>query len=194
MSADYGAGLRLVGSVSLSPPINLRPLVDAMEHGTLSTDQIILLPIILKGIQAAHPELKFDDYLHGVMALSINVFFACSGDNEDLKGWIAESASPDDYKPATREAAEKLRNWLGEYSLPARQAPRPMLVVYGDSDPILPAAWTADGLRRACGLQDVVDVRVMQGEGHDAPPGQADVAWVLARFAGIPPINSCAAM
>ena len=192
MSAEYGAGLRLVGSVSLSPPTDLRPMVDALEDGTLSIDQIVLLPLILKGIQAAHPELKFDDYLHGAISSNIAVFFSCSGDHENLKTLIAKTASPADYKPATPEAAEKLRNWLGDYSLPGRHAPRPMLVVYGDSDPILRAAWTVAGLRRACELGDIVDVHVMAGLAHDAPPGQTYVDWLLERLAGIPSSNYCA--
>jgi pimeloyl-ACP methyl ester carboxylesterase len=193
MSSDYGAQLRLMGSVSVSPPTGLRPLGEAMEHGKLFTDQIVLLPLILKGLQTAHPELNFHDYLHGVLAHNMGVFLSCSSDNEALKVEIAGKASPDDYKPATPEAADNLQKWLGEFSLPVRRAPSPMLVSYGDSDPIVPAAWTADGLRRACALGDTIDVRIMPGQGHDSNLGQAGIDWISARFAGAPTPDSCKA-
>lgn len=194
MAVDYGSELQLIGSVSLSPPADLRPFVDSMAHGTLTTDQIILLPIILKGIQASHPELNIDDYLHGKLRMSFDLFLTCNGQNEALKAFVARSISPADYKPTTPEAADRLREWLGEYSLPTRRASSPMLVAYGDSDPTLPAAWTTDAVRRACDLGDVIDVRVIEGQGHVLDIGEEGTDWVMSRFAEISPTDSCPEM
>jgi pimeloyl-ACP methyl ester carboxylesterase len=194
MAIDYGSELHLLGSVSLSPPADLRPLVDSMEQGTLSVDQIILLPIILSGVQASHPELNIDDYLHGALGMSSDLFLTCNGEYESLKTLVAKNVSPDDYKPTTPEAADRLRQWLGDYSLPTRRASSPMLVAYGDSDPILPAAWTTDAVSRACDLGDVIDVRVTEGQGHVPDISEEGTDWIMRRFDGITPTDSCPKM
>ena len=190
LAPEYGAGLRLAAAVVVAPPTDLRPLADAIENGTLSADQIVLLPLVLKGLQAAHPELRLDDYLHGVLAERIDVFFACAGADEELKGQIALIASPEDYKPATKQAADQLRAWLGEYSLPTRHTDTPMFVAYGDADTIIDPAWTADGIREACALGYILDVQVVHGQGH-AVKFANPIDWVNDRIAGHPLPNSC---
>jgi alpha-beta hydrolase superfamily lysophospholipase len=191
LAPEYGTGLRLAGSISVSPPTDLSPLVDAMENGALTPDQIAVLPLVLKGVQAVHPDLRLEDYLHGVLADRADVFFACSGADDDAKLQVVKSVTPQDYKPASPGAADQLRGWLAEFSLPTRRTEAPMQVVYGDADPILDAAWTAEGIRRACALGDVIEVHVLPGQGHGVPFGNpAD--WANDRLAGKPVDNSCA--
>jgi alpha-beta hydrolase superfamily lysophospholipase len=194
LASQYGKGLRLAGAVAVSPSTDLRPLGDALVNGTLNADQIVLLPLILKGLQAAHPEFDPNDYLHGVLADRTDVFLSCNGVNSDLKGQVAKSASPDDYRPATPQAADRLRRLLQQDSLPKRRTDAPMLVAYGERDPILNSQWTAEGIRQACALGDILDVRVMPAQGHHIrlPDNPAD--WLRARLAGIPPKNSCTSM
>jgi pimeloyl-ACP methyl ester carboxylesterase len=193
MSADYGKGLRMVSAVSISPPTDLRPLVDAMENGTLTTDQMVFLPLILEGVKAAHPELNLGDYLHGVLADRVDVFFACAGVHDDLKAAIAKSASPDDVRPVSKQAADNLRSWLSDYSIPMRQMNVPMLVIYGDADPIIRADWTADAIHHACALGDILEVHVAHGQGHVVEVGDLPIDWTQARMNGTHPHDSCQA-
>jgi hypothetical protein len=192
MAADYGRGLRLEGSISLSTPTDLRPLVDLMIAGKLSTSQKVILPLLLKGLQVVHPELHVEDYLHGVMLSRIDVFLTCAGDQEGLKSMVADEAPAADTMPIDAYAADRLRTWLGDASLPQRQASAPMLVGYGDADDLVLPAWTREGVRRACEMGDVIDLQVAPGQGH----GMLDLgglpdAWVKDRLAGVPAPNTC---
>jgi hypothetical protein len=192
-AAQYGGGLRLVGTMSIAPVTDLRPLVDAMQAGTLTVEQKVLMPMVLKGMQVRHPDLKLDDYLHGAMARNFAMFVGCEGDESSLRGIIAQAAPASDFMPSTPQAAEKLRQWFGSDALPRRQSSAPMLVGYGDVDPIVLPHWTADAVQRACGYGDVIDVHVAPGQGHGTLNlGSTPFDWVKGRFDGSPPPNSCA--
>jgi hypothetical protein len=67
-----------------------------------------------------------------------------------------------------------------------------MLVVYGDSDPIIPAESTDGALAAACGMGDVIDIREQVGKDHtDLDIGVA-LTWIADRFQDLPVTNSCA--
>ncbi|WP_246230903.1 lipase family protein [Mycolicibacterium sediminis] len=189
---DYGAGLDLVGSISVAAPTDLRPLVDAMENGTLTVEQRVLMPTILSGLKVAYPDLRLEDYLHGVMLSRLEAFRGCQNEGSELRGQIAQNASADDFRPTSPQAADRLRQILGEIALPSRPASAPMLVAYGDSDKVVLPQWTAEAIDRACGLGDVIETVVAPGQGH----GQLDLGsipseWTSARFAGLPPSTTC---
>ena len=193
LSSDYGAGLRLLGSISVSTPTDLRPLVDAMVAGTLTTSQKVLIPLVLKGIHAVHPELVISDYLRGVMLKRLDVFLTCAGDEDGLKAIVAESAKPVDTMPIDEFAANRLREWLGEFSVPRQRAAAPMLVAQGDADQIILPAWTSDGVRQACELGDVVDLMEVPGQGHGVLDlGNLPATWLQDRLAGLPAPSTCA--
>ncbi|BBY51025.1 putative lipase [Mycolicibacterium arabiense] len=192
LATEYGSGLNLVGSISVAAPTDLRPLVDAMVDGTLTVEQRVLMPSILRGLRAAHPELRIEDYLHGTMLERMNAFAGCENENSEVKGLIAQAAPASDFTPSSPEAAEVLRRILGGDALPQRRASAPMLVAYGDEDRVVLPAWTAAAVARACGMGDVVDTVVAPGQGH----GQLDLGavpaeWTKARFAGLPPTSTC---
>ncbi len=189
---EYAPELRLVGTISVAPPTDLTPLVDAMVDGTLTDDQRSMIPTILLGLQVAHPELRLSDYLHGDVLRQADVFAGCLSDVALLRGRIAERASADDFKPSTPAAAQQLRDWIGQYTVPSSVSAAPMLVAYGDADQLVLPQWTADGVQRACGFGDVVDVIVAPGQGHGILDlGSAPAEWTRARFAGEPAPNIC---
>ena len=190
--AEYGVGLDMVGSISIAPPTDLRPLVDAMENGTLTVQQRVLMPTILAGLAVSHPELHVDDYLRGEMRDRMDVFLGCADENSELRGRIASGAPPEDFRPSSRQAADALRRALGEDALPAQRAAAPMLVAYGDEDPVVLPEWTAAAVGRACGLGDVVAVVVAPGQGHGVLDiGAAPAEWTTGRFDGQPPPTAC---
>lgn len=191
-AASYGQGLRLVGTMSIAPVTDLRPLVDAMQAGTLTVEQKVLMPMVLEGLQVRHPDLELDDFLHGAMAQSIDVFLGCAGENSSLRGIIAQSAPAADFKPSSAQAADQLRTWLASDALPRRQASAPMFIGYGDADPVVLPQWTVDAVQRACALGDVIDVQLALGQGHGILDlGSKPVDWITGRFDGSPAPDSC---
>ncbi|SNS78177.1 lipase family protein [Rhodococcoides kyotonense] len=192
LSGDYGQGLNLLGSISVSPATDLEPFVDAMVGGTLTPSQITALPSLLRGVQVAHPELDLDDYLHGTLAARVDTFTTCIGEKAQLQADIAESTPASDYEPSSPEAADKLREWLSGYSVPRTRAQQPMLIAYGDQDELIAPAWTQDAVRQGCAAGDVIDLVVAPGQGHGILNiGPATSSWVDGRFAGTPPPNTC---
>lgn len=192
MSDTYGDGLQMLGSISVSPATDLTPFADAMENGTLTDEQITVLPLLLQGLQVAHPDLVTDDYLHGILADRAEVYTACQGEKAGLQAKIAESVTADDYRPVDAEAAERFREALTDFSLPTVQAPRPMLVAYGDQDELILPEWTRAAVGEACGLGDTVELVTVPGQGHGILNiGSTTQDWVNGRVAGTPAPTTC---
>jgi hypothetical protein len=194
LASSYGDGLRLLGSLSISPSADLRGLVDKMQAGTLSIAQRVALPVVLEGVSAAFPGFRTSDYLRGSMASARSVFLSCTGDQESAKVSIATAAPASDFEPVSDAAADLLRDHLGQFAvpLPSTRATAPMFVAYGTDDTLIDPRWTVDAVRRACRDGDTVDLRVVQGQPHgtlDLGPIPQD--WVDDRVAGRRPPNSC---
>ncbi|WP_285188029.1 lipase family protein [Rhodococcus sp. MEB041] len=191
-AADYGDGLRLVGTISMSPATDLSPLVDAMVAGTLTAEQVALVPSVLTGLSVAHPDLQVTDYLRGVLYERRDVFAACEGENDGLESAIAESVTPSDYAPVDEAAADRLRAWLTEAGVPGAAATAPMFVGYGELDRLALPEWTVAAVQRACALGDTIELREAPGQGHGILNlGSAPAEWLDGRFAGTPAPSTC---
>ncbi|MBY6412160.1 hypothetical protein HQ346_06805 [Rhodococcus sp. BP-252] len=192
LSGDYGQGLNLLGSISVAPATDLTPFVDSMLAGTLTPEQITVLPSLLQGLQVKHPELNLDDYVHGTLASRVDAFDTCIGEKAQLQADIAEDTPASDYLPSSPEAAERLREWLAEYSVPRTRAQKPMLVAYGDQDALITPSWTRAAVGEACAAGDVVQLVAAPGQGHGILNiGSTVQDWVDGRVAGTPPPNTC---
>ncbi|MBE7159661.1 MAG: hypothetical protein INR72_00335 [Williamsia herbipolensis] len=194
LAGSYGGGLRLLGSLSISPSADLRGLVDKMRQGTLSIAQRVALPVVLEGVSAAFPGFRMQDFLRGSMLSARSVFLSCTGDQEAAKVGIATAAPASDFRPSSQAAADRLRDQLGQFAvpLPSTSATAPMFVAYGTDDTLIDPRWTVDAVRRACRAGDTVDLRVVQGQPHgtlDLGPIPQD--WVDDRAAGRRAPNSC---
>lgn len=197
LAGSYGTGLRLLGSLSISPSADLTGLVDKMQRGTLSIAQRVALPVVLGGVSAAFPGFRMEDYLRGSMLSGRSVFLSCTGDQEAAKVGIATAAQASDFRPSSQAAADRLRDQLGQFAvpLPTARATAPMFVAYGTDDTLIDPRWTVDAVRRACSAGDTVDLRVVQGQPHgtlDLGPIPQD--WVDDRAAGRRAPNSCAGL
>ena len=188
---EYGAGLDLAAVVAASPATDLRPMGDAVVDGDLSTDQIVLWPLLLHGLHAAHPEVDPFDYLHGGLADRRDVFLTCNDRNQELKGILARAADPADYRPSGDDAVRRLREALAADSLPRRRTSAPMLVAYGSDDPILRPAWTASAVRQGCALGDEIEAIEMHGQGHMLSISEDAITWLADRLAGRPMSGTC---
>lgn len=189
---QYGTGLRLLGTISISPATDISPVVDGMQDGTLTTEQIIVLPSLIAGLAVVHPDLQPTDYVRGPLYERRSVFAACEGENNGLLAEIADEVVPADYAPVDGAAADRLRNWLTDAGVPRVPASAPMLVGYGELDQLTLPDWTRAAVDRACEMGETIQLLEAPGQGHGIlDMGSAPAEWLGGRFAGTPPANTC---
>lgn len=194
LAQNYGGGLTLVGSVSVSPPADIVGFADAAAAGVLTKEQQPALQSILAALKNEYPDLNLDDYRRGVVADKWDVLAACEGPKVDERASVVEQIKPDDLRPSSPQAVEMLRAYLQKMTLPQGPAIAPMLVIYGGMDNFIPAAWTDRAIAAACGMGDVIDVALQVDKGHTDVDVSAIYPWIAARFHGEPAPNSCEAI
>jgi Secretory lipase len=194
LAGEYGDGLQFFGSASLSPAVDLSGLPALAEAGWLTKAQQMLLPTLVFGLRATHPNLNPDDYLHGALARKKDVWLACTGPLAEQQSTAVGELTMSDSEPVSREATEALRQALFEYALPQRPATGPMLVITGGDDQTVLSQWVASAVKKACAQGDVVEFVIRPNEGADNLNGGPRVAqWLGERLAGAPPVNTCGA-
>ncbi|EFV12572.1 lipase family protein [Segniliparus rugosus] len=196
LAAGYGSGpdrdgLALVGVAAEKPPTDFAWLVDGAAAGTLSkADQLSYLRL-LKGLQAAHPELSFAEYVRGPLAeqASQDAVFGCFAQGWDKVAAVAARLSPADTKP-TRQQADQLRAWLRGWTLPAageRGPSVPYFVAASLQDEVVPVGTVRAAVlheqQRGTAVHAVITAGGKHGEFDDSDEA---VAWVGDRFAGRP--------
>jgi pimeloyl-ACP methyl ester carboxylesterase len=185
---DYGEGLDIVGSVALSPAADMSGLADAARNGTLTQDQIALMPLVVAGLEVTDPQLVESDYLRGAAADHKEAFMSCSSDKQGL---FAE-LNAEQVRPASPAAADRLTQLLDANALPQRTLSAPMLVANGGNDQLIPPQWVTAAVSRACSLGGIVQHIEMAGRGHlDADPGDEGYRWMKDRCAGTPAPSNC---
>ena len=189
---NYGGELKLVGSVSLAPPLDLTPLADAAAAGQLTTEQKAALQLILASLQKEYPDFKPDDYRHGIVADKWDMLSQCDMAGADARAGVLDQVTDDDLRPSSPQAVTMLRGYLQKMSLPQGPTVAPMLVIYGGKDPFIPAEWTNRALAQACRLGDVIDIQFQPDKGPSDLDLASTVGWITARFLDQPANNSCA--
>ncbi|WP_237571659.1 lipase family protein [Mycolicibacterium lacusdiani] len=193
LSGSYGAGLDLVGSASVAPAANVVGLADSAAAGVLTPEQASALQWVLVALKEEHPDLDLDDYRRGVVAEKWDVLSACVGPLVAERTAVTLQVTPDDLRPSSEEATNRLREYLAEMSLPKVKANAPMLVLFGDMDKVVAPQWTVDAVRRACEMGNVMEAYSAPGRGHDDIDGAVALGWVNQRFANVAPNDSCTA-
>jgi pimeloyl-ACP methyl ester carboxylesterase len=194
LAQNYGGGLILVGSISVSPPADIVGFADAAAAGELTKEQQPALQSILAALKNEYPDFNLDDYRRGVVADKWDVLGACEGPKVDERASVVEQITPDDLRPGSPEAVEVLRAYLQKMTLPQGPAAAPMLVIYGGLDTFVPAAWTDRAVVAACHMGDVIDVELQADKGHTDVDVSAVYPWIAARFNGEPASDSCGAI
>ncbi len=191
LQQNYGAGVTLVGTVSVSPPTDITGFADAAAAGTLTREQQPAMQWLLAALKNAYPDLNLDDYRYGIVRDKWEALAQCKGSAVDARTNIAQQITADDLRPDSPQAVATLRGYLQKMSLPQGPTAAPMLVIYGGMDTLIPEVWTDRALDQACRMGDVIDIRLQPDKGHgDFDPSTA-VAWADARFKGDPALNSC---
>jgi pimeloyl-ACP methyl ester carboxylesterase len=191
LASTYGAGLDLVGAAGVSPAANVTGLADSAAAGTLTLEQGSAIQWVLVALKAEHPELNLDDYRRGVVAEKWDVLSACAGPLVAQRKDVTQQVTPDDLRPSSAEAVDRLRDYLSQMSLPKKKTAAPMLILFGELDKVVSPAWTADAVRRACSMGDVIEAYSVPGRGHDDIDGSVALGWINQRFGGVEAQNSC---
>ncbi|OZE34035.1 MULTISPECIES: S9 family peptidase [unclassified Rhodococcus (in: high G+C Gram-positive bacteria)] len=190
LAATYGQGLDLVGSVSLSPPTDLTPLVQAATDGNLTRPQKELLPYLLYGAQQVDPTIDPMDYSGSVAEANNELLLTCSGGDTDGKERAVEAMAPDEFAADSAQSEQQLLDVIGRYTLPQVRTEVPMFVAYGAKDDIVLPQWTADGVERACALGDPIVAQEQPEQGHDVSD-EAAMQFLAAVFAGQSVPSTC---
>lgn len=191
LSAEYGAGLTLVGSVSVSPPLDIAGFADAAADGTLTKDQQPAYQALLSALKHEYPNMNLDEYRRGIVQDSWDDFLKCDYARADERTRLVDQITPDDLRPSTVEATDTLRGWLAEASLPRLPLAAPALVIYGGQDALVPPAWTDMALQRACEMGDVIRIDMQPDKGHSDVDVSPVMSWIGDRFRGVPAPDSC---
>ncbi len=189
--AGYAPELEMLGSVSLAPSADVTGLVDKAEQGTLTADQAPLMQWVLESLARRFPGFDLDNYRSPSVAENWDALVGCTPAAASARDAAAKMIEPKDFAPHSPEAAELLRHYLDEMSVPQAKASAPMMVLYGTADSYIDVAWTDDALARACALGDVITIDRQQGTGHGDVDGDAVTQWIAARFAGEPAVDDC---
>ena len=191
-AVEYGDGLELLGSASMAPVVDMSKFATLAETGWLSREQQVLMPMLVYGLRATHPDLDPADYLSGALMKNTDVWLACTGPLVQQRPAASEQVRDSDSVPVSKEAAEKLERIFADYSLPQRPATAPMLVITGSDDETVRAQWVRSAVEKACDMGDVVEFSVRPGEGHTNLKGGPRLSgWLAERLEGKAPVDNC---
>ena len=187
---NYGSGLDLVATASLSPLADFEGLADAAMAGTLNPEQKLVYVAYLAAVKSEHEyDVDLDDYRRGVAQQNWDALLSCRGpDRMALAGQIP----PEDLKPASGQALASLRGYMQKTTLPQGPTAAPMYVIHGGRDQMIPAAWTERALGRACQMGDVIQIANWPDKGHRDIDSLAAVGWLVDRLKSNPSANDCA--
>lgn len=188
LSDDYGHPV-LRGTVSVSPTADLDGLADAADTGTLNGSQVTMYVGYLATLAKEYPgQFSLDDYRRGRVKDNWNLLLGCNPNEDAAREAVIAEINPDDLRPATPQALTLLRGYLRKTTLPQGPAKQPMLVLFGDDDPRVPAAWTQRALTRACAMGDAITIREQPAPTLTDP---AVLEWMAARAADGPVPDDC---
>ncbi|HOB50356.1 MAG TPA: alpha/beta hydrolase-fold protein [Mycobacterium sp.] len=189
--ADNYGFQSLRGTVSIAPTADLDRLADAAAEGTLTPEQQRLYMNYLAALASEYNSSQFrlDDYRRGAVKQHWDLLLSCRPEDEAARAAVSAQINPDDLRPASPEALATLRTFLQKTTLPQGPAQQPMLVVYGEQDPLTPAAWTERAVVRACQMNDQINVRKQPVPALDAEA----MDWIAARLQEQPIISDCPA-
>ncbi|MGN7779704.1 lipase family protein [Mycolicibacterium sp. 22603] len=191
-AGTYAPDMLPAGVLALAPVADVAGLVDKAVDATLTKEQGAALILIIESLARLHPDVNRDDYRHGVAATEWDTLIACSGAAvHDREGFI-DQLKPDDLKPTSPAAADRLRGYLKAWALPQQRLAVPLSVVYGGRDEYIDPPWTEAAIAQACALGGNVVADFQPDKGH----GDLDVAdqlgWLSERLAGQPAVSGCA--
>lgn len=178
LSDNYGFQ-HMRGSVSISPIAELSGLADAAAQGTLTPEQQRVYIAYLAALSTEYKtQFPLDNYRRGVVKQNWDLLVGCKPTEDAARNAVLAQISPDDLRPADPAALAVLHRYLAKTTLPQGPAQQPMLVIYGDTDPLTPAPWTEQAIGRACQMQDRITIRQSPAPALDTEA----MTWIADRM------------
>lgn len=190
LNAEYGQGLDLVGSVSLSPPTDMTPLIDDAEQGRLTEVQKQIMPLLAYGVEQVNPMLTSSELLPGVSDAIEPLLLECIGSNPSATAAVVSEVPLLGFTPENPDTTRAFRDVVAGFALPRTRATQQMMVIYGGKDDLVLPEWTKNAVRRACADGDSIVAVIQPGNGHAVDPSPA-VSFLADRFAGVSATDTC---
>ncbi|MEW6271110.1 MAG: lipase family protein [Thermodesulfobacteriota bacterium] len=190
LAEEYAPELELLGTVSLAPAA----LFDR-TYGPVDEIVVRIVGVMaLYGAAAEHPEIDPDDYVGPATAEAASVLEQQCLD--DIINAFLPVPAEEFYlrHPLEHEPARSilLGNDVGGVAVES-----PLLLVSGTADQRVFVDRVRDLLDRLCEAGQVTEYLELEGATHDDEYARADAqirAWLAARLAGEPAVDSCAAL
>jgi dienelactone hydrolase len=193
-SATYGAGLDLVGAVSVAPLADLSGLADAMASEALVPAQYRLATSVVSSLALSpdmgiNPEDFVSEADKGLWGSLIN----CAVVDPVQIFAAAAALKPASLRPRTPEATDQLRSDLQKFALPGPlKVTAPMLVIWATIDPVVPPSWIEQAVRTACSRGEPIEIKKFGDVSVVNDVVLYDsVGWIQGRFSGQQPMNVC---
>ena len=199
--AAYGRPLRVLGSASLAPAVELGPqfkgqippgpvIADSPAHDAALTLNVF------RGMHAAYPQLSLSAVL---TSLGLQAEAAYQYQCNNHLGDVLDNELSDGTLPSTDAlfARPLPADWLAQLELntPGRaQTAGPILVMQGTADTVVNPNATTAYVRLACTFKQPVQFSVYAGQTHQTIPVVAQseyLAWIADRFAGKAAPSNC---
>ncbi|SFA53059.1 Secretory lipase [Rhodococcoides kroppenstedtii] len=190
-AGEYAPELSLVGTVSLVPAADVSGLVNKAEAGTLTDDQNAAYIWLLNRVAATFPDLDLDQYRSESLAASWDALAVCAGPLAADRARALNAVEPNDLRPTSPDAADRLRGILESWAVEGTRAAAPMTVYYGGEDTYIDPEWTRAALEQSCDSGSTVAISFQPDKGHADVDGNASVTWLGERFAGMDAPDDC---
>lgn len=190
-ASTYATDLHLLGAVAIVPAADVSGYAQKAFDGTLNPDQVAAYVWILMAQSRIHPELPLDEYRRGSVAANWESLSMCYGPRAQERVDALGKLTPDELKPATPEAVQRLQRLLAAMSLPQQRGEAPMLVIYAGKDTYIDLSWTRTAIEKACRLGTQIQAVFQPDKDHGTPDISVAIEWLGQRLAGQPIQGTC---
>ncbi|MEG8178340.1 alpha/beta fold hydrolase [Nocardia terpenica] len=203
LAATYTPELTVRGVALNSPPLDITGLVDAIDHKSWSLTQTAVIAMVARGVQALHPDIRLDDYIHGDLLPWAQGPMPCTTETAYLE---TARHDPAWFSFTGDHARALMADYLDRSRLPRTKLPFPVFISRGTADTLATTAWQDDAVTRMCRAGDHLTQHLRPGD-HIDPidlgttpewvdsyvPGDVTptVQWIRALLAGEPAPSTC---
>ena len=191
VNRSYGSGLDLLGTVAMSPAVELSDLAAQATAKSLTPSQFLLLPLVIVGLSRYDPSIHVERFLRGD---AVDLRESLIGCGLDLESARAQLTNAEDVGPTGVRDENDLRDALRRIALPQGPLSAPMFVVNGLNDDTVFPEWVSVAVKRSCRFGGVIQHDEVPSVGHnDLGSDELVLGWINDRFAGSPAPSNCGA-
>lgn len=189
LNGSYGTDLHLLGTVALSPAVELSGLAELAAARNLTATQFAFMPQLVVGMSEYDPAVHVDRLLRGRAAATKDLIIGCDDAAASARAEITDVA---DVGPVGVHDEQEFRNALRRIALPQGTLSAPMLVINGLRDEAVFPEWISAAVDRSCRSGGVIEHVEVPKAGHNDVGNAGKVAaWVNDRFHGVPALSTC---